>query len=193
MDLKKILTIVLCAFLTACGNDGTDSKANAEDTLQPHILLSADGVGPINAQTPFNMHKVTLAFPDYSVEEFTDKKELGGDRVIRVSQDGKPLMVIHPDQSQKTIFSIMIQSAKVGNAMGHNIGSVFSDIYSYEQTEPCTTGSDDLKGKVLCLAPQTPNILYVFAGETDTPDTQTPPPGILASWKLDSIVWKPAG
>lgn len=193
MDVKKILVIMLCAFMTACGKDETDAKNSSPDTPQQNIMLSVDGVGPINTQTPFNMHKVTLAFPDFSVEEFTDKKDVGGGRVIRVSENGKPVLILHPDQNQKLIYSIVIQSAKVGNTLGHDIGTVFSDIYSYEQTEPCTTGTDELTGKVLCLAPKTPNILYVFAGKSDTPDTQTPPPGILATWKLDSIIWKPAG
>lgn len=179
--------------MTACGNDKADTNNSLANTPQQNIILSADGVGPINAQTPFNIHQVTLAFPDFSVEEFTDKKEVDGGRIIRISENGKPILILHPDQDQKLIYSIIIQSTHVGNILGHNIGAIFSDIYSYEQTEACTTGTDELTGKVLCFAPKTPNILYVFSGTSDTPDTQVPPPNILANWKLNSIIWKPAG
>lgn len=191
MDLQKIVVIMLCTVMLACESNENGANTPSSKAPQHQIMLSADRVGDITAETPFNMHQVTLDFPDYSVEEFTDKKEVGGAPVIRISDNGKPFLILHPDQTKKSIYSVVIQSPHVGNTLGHNIGTVFSDIYSYEETEPCTTGSDELKGKVLCFAPKNPNILYVFAGKSDTPDTQTPPPGILASWKLDSIIWKP--
>lgn len=193
MDVKNFVAILLCTLMAACGNDKAGPENSTTKQTKASILLSVDGVGPINAQTPFNMHQLTLDFPDYSVEEFTDKKVPDKGRIIRVSENGKPILILHPGQDNKRIYSIIIQSTQVENSLGHSLGTAFSDIYSYELTEPCTTGTDELTGKVLCFAPKTPNILYVFAGHSDSPADQTPPPGILASWKLDAIIWKPAG
>jgi hypothetical protein len=179
--------------LLAMAGCNSDDKANIKkpDSNDNRVMLSSDGVGPINASTPFNMHQVTLAFQDYSVTEYTQFTKNNSSPVIRVSEDGKPILLINPDSSNKKIFSIFILSNKIGNALGHEVGSLYNTIYTYQETEPCIAGSEEFAGKVLCMAPKTENILYVFSGSWDGPKDETPPTAILAEWKLDSIVWKP--
>lgn len=177
-------------FTVGCGSD-EDAKPKAPAANVSKIMLSTDGVGPINASTPFNMHQVTLAFQDYSVTEYTQFKKESSTPVIRVSEDGKPLLLINPDNSHKKIFSIFILDNTIGNSLGHKLGVLYNKIYKYEETEPCIAGTDDFLGKVLCMAPKTKNILYVFSGIWDGPKDEAPPTAILSEWALDSIVWKP--
>ena len=178
-------------FLVACDSDKNSTNASKKRAVQPSIMLSADGVGPINASTPFNMHQITLAFQDYSVTEYTQFQHGDSIPVIRVSEDGKPLLLINPDNEQKSIFSIFVMSNKIGNVLGHEIGTPYNKIYNYGETEPCTAGSEEFTGKVLCLAPNASNLLYVFAGDWDGPKTETPPTPILSTWELKTIIWRP--
>lgn len=191
MSMKvTLLFSLLTLFTVGCGSD-EEAKPKTSGSNVSKIMLSTDGVGPINASTPFNMHQVTLAFQDYSVTEYTQFKKESSTPVIRVSEGGKPLLLINPDNSNEKIFSIFIMSNKIGNSLGHELGTLYNKIYHYKETEPCIAGTDDFLGKVLCMAPKAENILYVFSGIWDGPKDEAPPTAILSEWALDSIVWKP--
>ncbi len=187
-----VLFSLMLSLLIACGSrDKADETANPQKKQHNPIVLSADGVGPINASTPFNMHQITRAFQDYSVTEYRQFQSGNAEPVIRISEAGKPLILINPDADQKGIFSVFVMSNKIGNALGHDIGTPFNKIYTYDTTEPCIAGTEEFTGKVLCIAPSAQNILYVFSGKWDGPNNEVPPAAILASWVLDTIVWKP--
>lgn len=194
----QITLLMLCSLivslLAACGSrDDTANTASTQEKAQRNpIVLSADGVGSINASTPFNMHQITRAFQDYSVTEYTQFQKGDSAPVIRISEDGKPLILINPDTDQTGVFSVFVMSNKIGNALGHPIGTPYNKVYNYDSVEPCIAGTEEFTGKVLCLAPGVKNILYVFAGKWDGPKDEVPPAAILSDWTLDTIVWKPA-
>ena len=189
---KTIMTVVaLSAFLNACSNDDNDKKTVIPNNTAVDIVLSADGVGPLNATTSFNMHQMTVAFSDYSVEEMVNFQHSAPYPVVRISKGGNTLITINPDASRQNIYSIVIEDNKVKNSLGHHLGSVYSDVYTYGQTEKCQSGIEDMSGKVLCYAPKTPNILYVFNGKWDGEDGKIPPAELLQDWILESIVWRP--
>lgn len=174
--------------LSGCGDS---SDAGKQGITKPIEMLSVDGIGPINAQTPFNLHDITNAFPNLSVEQRQTFSEGEEYPVIEVSKDAKPLLVLNPDTKHEKVYSIMVKSNLIGNKLGHSIGMTFADIYAYGQTEECAPGAEELSGKVLCYAPKTGNILYLFSGVWNGPDGQIPPKDVLASWKLEGMVWKP--
>jgi len=185
-----LLVSFLLVFVTSCSSDN-DTTSKTTKNSRSNIILSTDGVGPINASTPFNMHQVTLAFQDYSVTEYTQFQDGNSAPIIRVSEDGKPLLLINPDEEHKNIFSIFVMSNKIGNSLGHQIGSAYNEIYNYGETEPCIAGSEEFTGRVLCMAPEASNILYVFSGEWDGPKKEVPPTAILSAWTLNTIIWRP--
>ena len=185
----KAFTIFLFALtLSACGNDESDKEKNASNKSKS-ISLSADGIGAINANSAFNMHDITLAFPDYSVVEELNYHLGAPYPIIRVSKGVKTIMTINPDQSQKKIFSVIVEDNLVNNELGHPLGTDYSKIYSYGQNEECQLGAEDMAAKVLCYAPATPNILYVFNGKGG--GNTMPPADVLQSWSLESIIWRP--
>jgi len=191
LSTKKIITVVaLSTFLSACSNDDDKKTTVVTDTI-PEIVLSADGVGPLNASTSFNMHQMTVAFSDYSVEEVINFQQSAPYPVVRISKNGNSLITVNPDPSRQNIYSIIIEDNKVKNSLGHHLGSVYNDVYTYGQTEKCQAGIQDMSGKVLCYAPKTPNILYVFNGKWNGADGKIPPAEILQDWILESIVWRP--
>lgn len=176
--------------LTGCGGDEKNEKGAKEEDKS--IVLSENGVGPINATTSFNMHQMTLAFNDYNVVEVVNYQSGHPYPVIRVSEGVKTLMTIIPDGAHQNIYSIIVEDNKIKNSLGHPLGTLYRDIYAYGQKEECQLGSQDMSGKVLCYAPRAPNILYVFNGNKNPAKiTKIPPAESLQDWALESIIWRP--
>jgi hypothetical protein len=187
------LVVFLSIFLTlsACDNDKDDNKAE-KNQVDNKIILSADGIGPINATTSFNMHQMTLAFSDYNVVEEVNYLDGRPFPAIRVSEGVKTILNIIPDASHKGIYSVIVEDNIIKNSLGHHLGSPYHEIYAYGQNEQCQPGSADMSGKVLCYAPKTPNILYVFNGQWENAiQGIMPPADILQGWSLESIIWRP--
>jgi len=189
--LFSIISIFSLLILSGCGKDDDDQMKMAKSEEDKTIVLSANGVGPINATTSFNMHQMTLAFSDYNVVEELNYHSGTPYPVIRISEGVKTLMTIIPDGSQKNIFSIIVEDNIIVNSLGHRLGTNYSDIYTYGQNEECQAGTDDMSGKVICYAPKTPNILYVFNGSSAGEVGVVPSADVLQGWGLESIIWRP--
>jgi hypothetical protein len=198
MPLKWTNTFLLClslSFISSCGGDtNNQSVGKTSDTLPDNtIVLSIDKIGPINAQTPFNIHHFTLAFKGLNVSQQTSFQEGVAYPVIRVAKGAKNLMTINPTADQNGIYSVVIEDNLIHNQLGHPLSTAFSDIYAKEKAERCLAGKEELSGKTICYAPSTHNILYIFTGKWNGPDGKTPPKDVLSTWELDSIIWKPVG
>lgn len=179
--------------MNGCGSDDTDQKVEKKADVDEQIILTEDGIGPINATTSFNMHQMTLAFNQYSVVEEVNYVEGKPFPAIRISEGLKTIMNIIPDAAYKNIYSVIVEDNVIKNNLGHHLGTLYNQIYSYGQTEPCQIGDADMSGKVLCYAPNTPNILYVFNGNKSAEEksNKVPPADILQAWALESIIWRP--
>ncbi len=188
----KQLTIAcfISIFLVSCGNDKDAENSKKESSSNKVIQLSADGVGTINANSAFNMHEVTMSFPDYSVVEELNYHLGAPYPVIRVSKGIKTLLIINPDTKQEKIFSVIIEDNLIKNTLGHRLGTAYNKVYAYGQTEECQLGTEDMAAKVLCYAPKTPNIIYVFNGKGGNGNS-VPPADVLQGWSLESIIWRP--
>jgi hypothetical protein len=198
MLLKWINTLILCLSLSfiisSCGGDDTNNQSvgRASETLPDNtIILSVDKIGPINAQTPFNIHHFTLAFKKLNVSQQTSFQEGEAYPVIRVAKGAKNLMTINPTADQNGIYSVVIEDNLIHNQLGHPLSTPFSDIYAEQKAEKCLAGQEELSGKTICYAPRTHNILYIFTGKWNGPDGKIPPTKVLSTWALDSIIWKP--
>ncbi len=180
---------LIASALSACGGDKKIQETTPEEDTS--IVLSANGVGPINATTSFNMHQMTLAFNDFNVVEELNYDAGSPFPVIRISEGVKTLMTIIPDASQQNIFSIIVEDNLIINSLGHHLGTNYSDVYANGQHEDCQAGTNDMSGKVMCYAPKTPNILYVFNGARAGESGIVPTEDVLQGWGLESIIWRP--
>ena len=195
LKIRAIYTwlFVVCSLivgLTGC-KAKTTAPAPTAEIVKPLEVLSVDGIGPINATTPFNLHLLTEAFPEFNVTQQTNFDSGNQYPIISISKDLKPLLIINPDVSGRKIFSVMVQDNQIGNQQGHMLGTRFADIYPYDKATQCTAGVEDMKGKVLCASPKAVNILYLFSGAWQGPEKDVPPKDVLANWALESIIWKP--
>lgn len=192
MTLKYThLFFLLFLPLFSCGSDDPKDSTDILHKKDQTIVLSPNGVGPINATSSFNMHQMTLAFNNFNVVEEVGYEAGTPYPVIRVSEGVKTLLIINPDESQQNIFSVIIEDNLIKNSLGHHLGMPFNKIYAYGQTEDCQLGTQDMSGKVLCYAPKVPNILYVFNGKTNVTNNKIPPSDVLQGWALETIIWRP--
>ncbi len=192
-NLLKTLcfSVFLIAFLAGCDKEPEEKKAEQKPVTES-IVLTEDGIGPINATTSFNMHQMTLAFSQYSVVEEVNYQDGKPFPAIRISEGVKTIMNIIPDAAHKNIFSVIVEDNVIQNNLGHHLGTPYNQIYTYGQTQPCQMGNADMTGKVLCYAPGAPNILYVFNGTRSGEDSnKMPAADILQGWGLESIIWRP--
>ncbi|CAA6805362.1 MAG: Unknown protein, partial [uncultured Thiotrichaceae bacterium] len=134
--IVSLLSMIVVSFLGACGGDQPDSAADTGQDA-PLFTLSADGVGPLNADTPFNLVKIGSAFQDYNVAQETHMEEGGKYPVITVKQRIRDLLSINSDYKQERIFSIIVHDNLIGNELGHRLGDKFNEIYAYGKTEEC--------------------------------------------------------
>ena len=190
IPLALISLFVLISFaLSACQGSDTkqlDSPVAKEDKS---IILSENGVGPINGTSSFNMHQMTLAFNDFNVIEEVNFHQGSPYPVIRVSDGVKTLLIINPDASRQNIFSIIIEDNLVKNSLGHRLGTPYADIYTEGKKTECQLGAEDMSGKMICYAPEHANILYVFNGKSN--NGKAPTADVLQGWALESIIWRP--
>lgn len=194
MKVKPLYQLAMLALLvshlTACSSRDNVQAATVENVIAPLFMLSADGVGPLNADTPFNLVRIGDAFQEFNVIEETQVNSGDNSRVITVKQQVKPLLTINPDFQQKHIFSVIVHDNLVGNKLGHRIGSTFAEIYTPETLEQCVPGVDDWAGKVMCYAPKNSNILYLFSGVEPKITDQSPKPAEMKDWILEGMVWR---
>lgn len=183
-----LLVIPIALALTACN----EQKSNTLPVkYAPIATLSANGIGPINGTTPFNLHEITQVFQGYNVAQHTNFADGNQYPVIEVNQGIKRLMTINPDLKHDKVFSVMVQDNLIKNGLGHSIGMKFNEIYPKPKLDNCAPGMEDLEGRVLCYAPKAENVLYIFTGIWNGPNNALPPLDVLKDWQLASIVWKP--
>lgn len=190
--IPLLSTLLLSTVLVACDNDTKIETTEIPLPPETSIILSADGVGPINATTSFNMHQMTVAFNEFSVVEELTYVEGTPLPAIRISQGVNTIIKMIPDASQQNIYSVIIEDNIVKNSLGHPLGTLYNVVYPYGQNELCQAGDTDFSGKVLCYAPKNPNILYVFNGTSGNVSVgKKPSADILQGWALESIIWRP--
>ncbi|MBI5245059.1 MAG: DUF1131 family protein [Elusimicrobia bacterium] len=191
-SLRFIGCVAVGVFLfTGAGPADKTPKSTPQE--KPELAVSAEGVGPLNAKTPFDAALIQEVLPGYVVTNDTSSTEGLQSPVIKVLDRQKEILVITP-ADRKTIFSIRVKSGDVANALGPELGSAYSEIYKRGAAPHCSAGKEEESGLVVCPAPSAPNVLYVFESTepSDIPDGKLPPQKALRTWSLIEIVWKPA-
>lgn len=182
--------MLVASYLTACSSRDDVHASTVENIPTPAFMLSEDGVGPLNADTPFNLIRIGDAFQNYNVVEETPLNGGEHNRIITVKEQIKPVLTINPDFQQKRIFSVIVHDNLVGNKLGHTLGTKFSEIYTPQTLEQCAPGVDDWAGKVMCYAPKNTRILYLFSGASPKITDKVPTPAEMQDWVLEEFVWK---
>ena len=167
-------------------------KVEMDKIEQRSILsISEKGLAGIDSKTKFSTDKIQELFPKFDIVEDVSSTEGEEFPIFRIKRDSQDILVINPTNDHQYIFSIQIKSKNVVNKLGPNLGFSYYQIYSDQMNKNCFPGIEELSGKVICSAPRSKRLMYIFSGTWSGPDGVLPPIETLQSWKLVEIVWKP--
>jgi len=159
-------------------------------THASELSLTENGIGSISENTGFNMKDIQDSLPGYNIKP--DKDYTEGDEFpiyVVMDKEGIPLATINPSGDEKGIFSIRIKSNKVLNTLGPKIGVAYSSVYGSHVDKGCSPGMEEISGAVICTAPKSKHIVYIFKGVSNVPDGEIPDVSILKNFTISEIAW----
>lgn len=119
------------------------------------LTLSEGGIKELSLEIGFDRGKIERALPNYRVSKSSDNNEI-------LIQSGNELIItLH--RLEKSLFNIEVHSNKVKNLLGHNIGDSLHAVYG-ESMPHC--GRSDEGSKLVCAAPDSNKIIYVFISDS---------------------------
>jgi len=176
-------------FLTAlCVSSGLFLACGAPESF----TVTDQGVGPINALTPFDMIELQKILKDYLIVEGTSSALGGTSTIFRVSdEEGAELFVLYPSPDNANVSLIVVTSPTIQDTSGVSVGVTYDTVFGDQLVADAHPGIQHYTGHVLCHAPGSTNITYVFHGDWTGPDGIIPPLNVLQSWTLTEISCQP--
>ena len=211
MKLLRPALIVATLLLAGCASSGQNSSgshssgshSSASDwwnpldwswsTLWPgnwfgsSLTVTDRGLGTINATTP--------------LQESALEAGLNGDYRLRQgmrSEQGKVVsfwQALTDDQvkltfsGDATVSRIEIADGDIVSADGTRIGDVFSERYQ-KAFGHCQVASGESAPAVLCQAPDSQHVSYLYQGKWAGPQGLIPPDDVLQTWQVSKIIWQ---
>ncbi len=124
------------------------------------LVLSADGVGGITADTPYTLAAIQAALPGFSVKKGKIQYEEAVSSAFYVELDGKLVMVIEGNDANH-VASFKIYHSLVTGPSGLHIGDSIAKVRTKVALGQCYWGGEEMEGKITCFPPQGP-INYIF-------------------------------
>jgi len=156
------------------------------------FTVTDQGVGPINALTPFDKIELEKILKNYLIMEGTSSALGATSTIFRVSdEDGAELFVLYPNADNTGVSLIVITSPSITDPLGVSVGTTYDTIFGDQLVADAYPGIQHYTGHVLCHAPGSTNLTYVFQGDWTGPDGIIPPLNVLQSWTLKEISCQP--
>jgi hypothetical protein len=176
-------------FLTAlCVTSGLFLACGAPESF----TVTDQGVGPINALTPFDKIELEKILKDYLIVEGNSSARGATSPIFRVSDEEiGELFVLYPNADNTSVSLIVITSPSIHDTSGVSVGTTYDTIFGDQLVADAYPGIQHYTGHVLCHAPGSANITYVFQGDWTGPDGIIPPLNVLQSWTLKEISCQP--
>ena len=175
---------------TASSDASTSSSPDAPADPAASLVITADGVGGLTRDTPYDVAAVGLALPGYDAAEGERSSEGIAYPVIEVSRGGELVMTVEGTEDGTTIDRIWIEKHDNNDGLGFPIGAATTDIFPDGAPTDCLPGVEENSGSAFCPAPSAPNLAYVLDGEWDGPDGTIPPADVLNTWQLRTMYWR---
>ena len=108
-------------------------------------------------------------------------------RYFEALKDDKVALVINGESG--TVSRIDVLEEGIATASDVKIGTPFSDVFG-KAFGHCVSATGDDIGSVLCKAPYSQHISYLFSGEWRGPQGLMPPDDTLKNWTISKIIWQ---
>ncbi|HEY3983089.1 RpoE-regulated lipoprotein [Cedecea sp.] len=152
------------------------------------VEVSEQGVGKLTAATPMDEKAVSEGLNDNYRLRSGMKTEKGAIvRYFEAMKDKDVKLVVNGENS--SVSRVDVMDDDVETASGVKIGTPFSDLYD-KAFGACEKGSGDEAEGVICKAPNSQHISYLFKGEWHGPEGLMPSDDTLKKWTLNKIIWR---
>ncbi|PHM46659.1 RpoE-regulated lipoprotein [Xenorhabdus miraniensis] len=186
-------SLVGCSFLlTACaGTAGFSwSSLSPLNWFGSSLNVSEQGVGEINTQTDMTQSAIEQGLGDKY--RLRSGMETQGGQLISVIQgmEGDQVKLEFYGLVNGKVNRIDVLDEGIKTVWGTKIGTPFSELYG-KAFGACQRSNDfTMQPTVICRAPQSSHVSYVFTGIWDGPEGLLPSDDVLKDWKISRIIWK---
>ena len=189
----KSLRLLVCALPLALGGCSTLSAvnwsaANPWNWFGSSTEVSEQGVGALTSTTALEEGALNDALDgDYRLRSGMKTADGKIVRYFEALKDDKVALVINGESG--TVSRIDVLEEGIATASDVKIGTPFSDVFG-KAFGNCVSATGDDIGSVLCKAPYSQHISYLFSGDWRGPQGLMPPDDTLKNWTISKIVWQ---
>ncbi len=153
------------------------------------IIVSDDSVGPITVATPFDVAAVAKLLPSFTISAAVSAEMQPGEHVIRVSNGDRPQFELYPDQTGKTVESVLVLDASIKDEKGVHLGSTFVGAIPTGDTSACSLGQGEKAGRLFCPQAGSMHVFYQLQGTPPAANGVIPDTDVLKTWKVTAMLW----
>ena len=178
--------------LTACSGDAPEEETAADLVIETAEdgtwTATANRLGPVGADTPFNLQALQSVLPEFSLVEAEAFAEGMSYSVYEARRDAEGPAELVFDGQEDMLLAVRIRSAGLIRAaadIGQRAGAAG---FTFED---CFPGVEERSGDVVCPDPRANGLNYWIAVGHAGPDGELPPAEAIASGEVYEINWQP--
>ncbi len=191
MKQLRPLVIGLPILLAGCStlSDFSWSSLSPFNWFGSAVTVKDSGVGGIKADTPLDQQTLSKALNgDYRLRNGMETHNGGIRSFYQAVKDNEVKLTIYGSSAGR-VERVAAADKNVPTEWGVKIGDRFSSLYS-KAFGACRKGTDEDQDGVVCAAPQSAHVSYVFTGSWHGPDSLMPADDTLKDWQISKIVWQ---
>ena len=155
------------------------------------VQITGQGVGGINAATPYSSKAIQAALPGFTTDSIQTAVETTTENAIGAfNSDGFQVLQIFKsgDGRIRTVHGV---THHLSGPNGERIGMTFAEVGT--RRSDCRIGKELWRGMAICSARGVANVQLVYAIPQFTgPWDQLPPDNMLRGAAIQRILWTPA-
>ncbi|MGJ0625922.1 RpoE-regulated lipoprotein [Xenorhabdus bovienii] len=154
------------------------------------LRVSEQGVGEVNKQTDMDQSAIEQGLK--GKYRLRSGMETQNGKFVSIIQgmEGNQVKIELSGLAKGKVDRIDVLDDSVKTVWGTKISTPFSELYD-KAFGVCHRSSDfTTQPTVICIAPQSQHISYVFTGAWDGPEGLMPSDDVLKNWKISRIIWK---
>ncbi|XBS68719.1 RpoE-regulated lipoprotein [Acerihabitans sp. KWT182] len=153
------------------------------------VTVKDAGVGGINAATPLDPQALNKALNgDYRLRSGMETHDGGIRSLYQGVKDNEVRLTVYGSAAGR-VDRVVVTDKDVASEWGVKVGTRFSSLYG-KAFGACRKSADEDQNGVICAAPQSAHVSYVFTGNWHGPDSLMPADDILKDWQVSQIVWQ---
>ncbi|PHM73560.1 RpoE-regulated lipoprotein [Xenorhabdus kozodoii] len=154
------------------------------------LNVSEQGIGKINNRTDMTQSAIDKGLEGkYRLRSGMEMQDGKLVSIVQGMEDGQVKLEFHGLVNGK-INRIDVLDDEVKTVWGTKIGTPFSALYNQAFGKCQRSQNVTVQPVVVCAAPQSLHVSYVFTGDWNGPEGLMPSDDVLKDWKVSRIIWK---